>query len=201
MDRRCRPLQNYRTSEAKPEGSGPGGQHEVLRSRVRGAVSPALLRNAVWEFDPVQPVAWIAGLDERIARSMVTPRFYTLLLSFFATVALLLAAIGIFGTLAHYVASRTREIGVRMSLGAERGSLARGVVAHATGMVLGGVLIGVGVAVLLTRWMSVFLFAVEATDPLTYAVGATVLMLSGLVAAYIPSRRATRVDPATVLRD
>jgi putative ABC transport system permease protein len=165
---------------------------------------PASLTNAVraqvHAIDPNLPLANVRTLDEIVARSISQPRFYMLLLAIFAGVALTLAAIGIFGVLSYAVAQRTREIGIRMALGAQARTVLGLVVRQAMVLVLIGVVVGTAAALLLSRTMDGMLFAVTPSDPLTFASVAGVLLGVALLASFVPARRATRVDPVVALR-
>jgi putative ABC transport system permease protein len=171
---------------------------------VRTATPPMSLgdavREQVREIDPALPVSKIQPLDEIVARSISQPRFYLLLLTAFAAVALVLAAVGIFGVLSYAVAQRTREIGIRMALGAQEGSVLRMVVGQAMVLVVSGIVIGVVLALVLSRGLTTMLFSVTATDPATFVSVGVILGAVALVASYIPARRATRVDPIVALR-
>jgi putative ABC transport system permease protein len=147
------------------------------------------------------PVANVRTLEEIVARSISQPRFYTLLLALFAGVALLLAAIGIFGVLSYAVAQRTREIGIRMALGAP-GRVVRGLVVRQAMLFA---LVGVTLGTVLAFWLSTslvskMLFNTSPHDISTYVGVAGVLTVVALLASYIPARRATRVDPIVALR-
>jgi putative ABC transport system permease protein len=158
-------------------------------------------RRAVHSIDANLPVSNVRTLEELVSRSISQPRFYMMLLTMFAAVALVLAAIGIFGVLSYAVVQRTREIGIRMALGAHHRSVLRLVVREAMLMTLGGVVIGLGAAFLLTEWLvSRLLFETSPHDPVTFALVAAVLTAASLLAAYLPARRATRVDPIVALR-
>ena len=160
----------------------------------------ATIPDAVWEVDPLQPVASVRLYEDIIAASVAQPRFQMLLLGLFAVVALGLAGIGIYGVLGYYVTQRAREVGVRVALGAKRRDVYRLVVGR--GMTLVGVGLGVGTigAIGLTRFMSSLLFEVSATDPVTYLAVGGVLTVIALAASMGPARRAAGVDPIEVLR-
>jgi len=171
---------------------------------VRTATSPMSLADAVREqvreVDPALPVSRMRPLDEIVSRSISQPRFYLMVLTVFAAVALVLAAVGIFGVLSYAVAQRTREIGIRMALGAQERSVLRMVVGQAMLLALGGIAVGAVLALVLSRGMTTMLFSVTATDPATFVSVAGILGVVALVASYIPARRATRVDPIVALR-
>jgi predicted permease len=172
----------------------------VARTSAQPALIADLLRATVAELDPNVPVSDVAAMEYVVASSMARPRFAMGLLSAFAAVALLLGAVGIYGVIAYAVSQRTREIGVRMALGATAGDtmwmvIRRGAMLAATGVALGTV-----GALVATRLFAGLLYGVSATDPATFA---TVALISGsvaILACYIPARRATRVDPAVALR-
>jgi putative ABC transport system permease protein len=123
-----------------------------------------------------------------------------IVLGVFAAVALLLASMGIYGVISYLVGQRTHELGIRLALGAARSDILRLVLGHGLKMAMTGVVVGLLVAFALTRLMSSMLFGVGATDPLTFALIALILIVVALLACYIPARRATRVDPLTALR-
>jgi putative ABC transport system permease protein len=158
-------------------------------------------RQAVYSVDGNLPVGNVRTLQQLVARSISQPRFYMTLLSVFAAVALTLAAVGIFGVLSYAVAQRTREIGIRMALGAHESTVLGLVVREAMVMAGAGVVIGLAAALLLTRWLvAQLLFETSAHDPTTFVVVAVLLSAVSLLAAYLPARRATRVDPIVALR-
>ncbi|PYP83667.1 MAG: hypothetical protein DMG65_23880 [Candidatus Angelobacter sp. Gp1-AA117] len=159
------------------------------------------LRSAVRNIDPNQPVTAIRSMDENIAQSISQPRFRTVLLAVFAAIALVLAAVGIFGVMAYSVAQRTRELGLRMALGASRGRVLQLVLAHGVRLTLVGVAIGLMATFLLTRYVSSLLFNVPAYDLMTLVYVVAALIVISLCACYLPARRATLVDPIVALRE
>lgn len=149
---------------------------------------------------PDLPIANTSTMDEAVAASVAAPRFRTLLLVLFALSATLIAACGIYGLMAYTVSQRRREIGVRMALGADRRDVLRYVLTRALRIVLVGVVMGLAGAVAVTRVLQRFLFGVTPTDPMVFTIVTLLLMAIGLVAAWLPARRATRVDPWDALR-
>ncbi|MEO5895249.1 MAG: ADOP family duplicated permease [Vicinamibacterales bacterium] len=172
---------------------------------VKTAIPPANIgesvRRAVYSVDGSLPVSNVRTLEQIVARSISQPKFYMSLLAVFAGVAVVLAAIGIFGVLSYAVAQRTREIGIRMALGAHESTVVGLVVREAMRMATGGVVLGVAVALPLTRLLDTkLLFGTSAHDPLTFITVGALLGIIALIAAYVPARRATRVDPIVALR-
>lgn len=172
----------------------------VVKTDVEPASMAAAVRKAVWEIDKDQPVSNIKTMEEILGASIARQRFSMLLLGVFAAVALLLAAVGIYGVMSYSVAQRTHEIGIRMALGAQTGAVLRLAVGYGLKLVLAGVLIGLLAAFMLTRLMSTLLFGVTPTDPATFALISLLLVGVVAVASYIPARRATKVDPLVALR-
>jgi putative ABC transport system permease protein len=171
---------------------------------VRTASDPLALatavRNEVWAVDPDQPVSNVRTMGSIVAESLARQRFSMLLLAIFAGVALALAAVGIYGVLSYTVTQRTREIGIRMALGAERRDVMRLVVGQGFRLVVIGLAIGIVAALGLSRLMASLLFGVSPSDPATFLAVPAVLAAVALVASYVPARRATRVDPMRALR-
>jgi len=145
-------------------------------------------------------VSDVRTMDERVSGLLAHPRFRATLLGIFAGLALVLAAIGIYGVLSQSVLQRTHEIGIRMALGGERRTLLWLVVGQGTVLALAGVGAGLLVALALTRYLAGMLYGVRASDPLTFAAVSVLLVTVALVASYVPARRASRVDPMVALR-
>jgi putative ABC transport system permease protein len=139
-------------------------------------------------------------MDEVLARSLAARRLSMVLLSAFASLALLLSCIGIYGVISHLVRQRTHEIGVRMALGAQPGDVMRLVLGQGARMALLGVVTGLAAALALTQLMASQLFGVTAHDPLTFGSVGFLLIVVALLACYVPARRAVRVDPLIALR-
>jgi putative ABC transport system permease protein len=158
------------------------------------------VRQTVWEIDKNQPVSDISTMEELVADSVARQRFSMLLLGIFASLALVLAAVGIYGVMSYSVAQRTREIGIRMALGAQRSDVLKMTIGGGLRLVLIGAAIGLVAALILTRVMSSLLFGVSPTDPLTFLSISLVLVSVAVLASYFPALRATRVDPMFALR-
>jgi putative ABC transport system permease protein len=158
------------------------------------------IRNQLQHLDPELPMAAVATMDQLLTDSLSRSRFTMLLLGIFAVVALVLAAVGIYGLIAYSVTQRTQELGIRIALGAQRRDVLRLVLVQGTRLTLLGVAIGVLGALALSRLLGTLLFSVSATDPLTFAGVAGLLAVVALLACFIPARRATRVDPIVALR-
>ena len=171
---------------------------------VRTALPPASIlpgiKNAIWTVDKDQPIFNVRSMDEIISGITSAQRIAFLTLDAFAFLALALAAIGIYGVTSYAVVQRIREIGVRVALGAQQGDILRLVVLQGMKLAGAGVFIGLLASLGLTRLMTSLLFGVSATDPLTFAGVAVLLLVAALLACYIPARRAAKVDPMVALR-
>jgi predicted permease len=171
---------------------------------VRGVGSPddliPLLKGQVWSVDPTLPLKDIKVATEELLDAIARPRFNALALSSFAALAVLLAAIGIYGVISLTLQQRTHELGVRLALGTKHADVSRLMIAHGMKPILIGAAIGIGLSIGLTRYLRTLLFEVEPTDPVTYATVVPLLLLVGVVACYWPARRVTRLDPVQALR-
>lgn len=172
----------------------------ILRTSGDPFTEVGALRSAVHDIDANQPVVKVRSMEQNISSSMVEPRFRTLLLALFGLLALVLAAIGIYGVMAHSVVQRTHEIGVRVTLGAETTDVMRLILGQGMRLAIAGVLIGWISASALMRILSKFLFGVTPLDPATFVTVAFLLAAVALLACYIPAQRAARVDPMVALR-
>ena len=171
---------------------------------VRSSANPEQLidaiRGQVAKIDPTLPLSGIRSMESVVSGSVSQPRLITQITGVFAGLALLLAAIGIYGVMAYTVTARKQEMGIRVALGARPSDILRLVVCQGMRMTLMGVALGVVVSLALTRLLASLLFGVQATDPLVFAAATLVLAGAAFVACYMPARRATRVDPIVVLR-
>ncbi len=158
------------------------------------------VREQVWQVDRDQPIASIRTMEDRVAASVAQPRLEMIVLTMFAALAVLLAAIGIYGVTSYSVTQRNREIGIRVALGAERSQVFSLILRHAARLVVLGLSLGVVGALLVTRVMRTLLFEVSPTDPAVFSAFAVGLALTACAAACVPARRATRVDPIVTLR-
>lgn len=182
------------------QDSGWSGMSLVIRTSGDPLDTVAAARNAVRSIDKGIPVFNVKSMNDVLATSVSQQRMSMLLLSAFAGVALLLAMIGIYGVTAYYVTQRTQEIGIRMALGAQMGDVMKLVLASGMALALVGVGLGVVGALALTRLMTSLLFAVKPTDAVTFVTVSLCLLVTALIASYIPARRATKVDPLVALR-
>jgi putative ABC transport system permease protein len=171
---------------------------------VRASNNPTALISAVRaelrQMDREQPMANIATMEQLVSDSYSRSRFTMMVLAVFATVALLLAAVGIYGTIAYTVAQRTNEIGIRVAMGAQRRDVLRLVLGQGSRLIFVGVALGITTGLIMTRLMRGLLFGITATDPTTFAGVALLLSAVALLACYVPARRAMHVDPLVALR-
>jgi putative ABC transport system permease protein len=191
---------------AKPEMYVPVEQSPNLESEptvvVRTAVdSAAELRGVVSAIDPSIPVDRIETMQQLVSGSVAQPRFRTIILMAFSLLALVMASIGIYGVMNYLVIQRTREFGIRLSLGATSSDVLRLVLRRAAGLIGAGACLGLAASVFLVRFIANLLFGTAPLDPLTFAAVPILLAAVALAASYIPARRATRIDPIVALRD
>jgi putative ABC transport system permease protein len=193
--------------EAQPEMYAPFEQYviDVMPMVIRVKSDPARFAGAVREqaraVDPTVAIAGVAPMRELLSNSLAQRRFTALLLGVFAAVATLLASAGVYGVMAYSGASRAREIGVRLALGAQRGDVLRLLLKQGMKLASVGLTIGLLASLALTRLIEGLLFGVSASDPLTFVVVALLLTLVALLACWIPARRAAKVDPMIALRN
>jgi ABC-type antimicrobial peptide transport system permease subunit len=172
----------------------------VVRTSGDAADETSAVANAIRSLDKTVTLSEIETMEEVVADTNAQPRFYLYLLAAFAGVALLLAAVGIYGVMSHSVSRRTQEMAVRMALGAQRAEVLRLVVGESMLLAVIGGAVGLVGALALTPLMKTLLYGVRASDPMTFAVVALVLGTIAALASYIPARRATKVDPMVALR-
>jgi putative ABC transport system permease protein len=172
----------------------------VVRSNLQPTAALASVREQLRAVEQDAPIYDVKSMNEIVAESVARPKFAALLLGVFAGVALLLASIGLYGVISYSVTQRTREIGIRMALGAQPKDVLQMVLGAGLRLILTGLLIGVAASFALTRLMKSLLFGVTATDPLTYVGVCAMLSAVALLACYLPARRATKVDPMEALR-
>jgi predicted permease len=172
----------------------------VVRASGNLAALPSLMRSRFREVDPNQPIQLMSPMEQLVSATTAQPRFYSRMLGSFSAIALLLASLGIYGVMAYSVAQRTREIGIRVALGAQRGNIFRSVMLKSALLALAGVAVGLAGAFGVTRVLRNLLFDVKPTDAATFAAVSLLLILVALAATYIPARRATSVDPMVALR-
>jgi len=180
--------------------SANGGGTLLVRTRVAPLQLASAVRNAFHDVDPAIAVYGVEPLAETLSRSVSQRRFTTLLLGLFAAVALILSMVGIHGVLSFLVMQRTREIGIRMALGAEARSLVRLVLREGIVLIAAGLGLGLIGAFALNGFLRSLVFNITPADPVTYAIVFVSLAVVALLACYIPARRAAAVDPAAALR-
>jgi ABC-type antimicrobial peptide transport system permease subunit len=171
---------------------------------VRTAVDPLSLsrsvRDAIAAVDPIVPTGSMRSMDQVLSRSLALRNFMMFLLGLFAALALTLATVGIYGVISYAVSQRTREIGVRMALGARRGDVLRLILGEGLKLVLAGVALGIIAALAMTRLLATMLYGVSVTNPFIFLAVVALLVAVSLAACFVPARRAMRVDPMVALR-
>jgi putative ABC transport system permease protein len=172
----------------------------VLRTAAEAKVQASALRSALAEIDPDQPLVKIRTMEDNMSATVAQPRFRTWLIGIFAGLAMMLAAVGIYGVMSYSVTQRTNEIGIRVTLGAQPDDVFKTIVGEGLRLALLGVAVGLVAALALTRLLQTFLYNISASDPLTFCSVALLLTLVALAASFFPARRATRVDPMVALR-
>ena len=172
----------------------------VLRTATDPSSLVETVRGAVRKVDPNLPITNVATQMEQLDRRVAQDRLYANAFTLFGALALLLASIGLFGVMSYAVARRTNEIGVRMALGAQRLDVARMVLGESLVLVAAGVALGLGTAIVVGHYVATLLFNLAPTDPWTIAAAVGVIVVVALVAAFLPARRASRVDPMVALR-
>lgn len=181
-----------------------GGDFDEIKLVFRTAGDPAAMipavRSAITEVDPTVPAADIVAMPDLVRRTLAAPRFYSTLMAAFGALALILAAAGIYASMLYVVRQRSREMGIRVALGAQSGDIARMVVGGAGRLALAGLLIGGVGALGLGKALRGLLFGVSPLDPIAFGAAGLVLGLTALAAAYAPARRAGQADPLTVIR-
>jgi putative ABC transport system permease protein len=171
----------------------------IVKSGTDPAALTSAIRGVVASIDHDQPLFAISTMNALVSSSVSTRRITLILLGLFSALALVLAAIGVYGVISYSVAQRTHEIGIRMALGAQRQEVLRMVLTQGLEIAFVGVAIGLAASIGLARLMSSLLFSVGANDPMTFAAVAFLLVVVAVLACYIPARRATRVDPMVAL--
>jgi len=188
----------------KFEGDDPSVRRTmsyVVRSPRAGTVAFTNdVSRAVWSVNPNLPLASVRTLDEVVKKSMARTSFTLVMLSIAASAALILGLVGIYGVIAYTVSQRTREIGIRLALGAQQGHVKRMFLRSGLALVAVGIVAGLSAAALLTRAMASVLFGVDPLDPVTFAAVPLVLLASALAASYLPARRAAAIAPVVALR-
>jgi len=172
----------------------------LVRSQGDPSSLTVAVQRALQSLDARGVVFNVRPFEDFVGDSVTPRRFNLWLLGAFAVLAVVLALAGIYGTMSYAVAQRTREVGIRVALGAQRGDVLKLVVGEGMKLIVVGIGVGLFGAFALTRWMTSLLFSVSASDPLTFVVIALLLMIIALLACWLPARRATKVDPLVALR-
>ncbi|MGH9592966.1 MAG: FtsX-like permease family protein, partial [Bryobacteraceae bacterium] len=193
------PVETMYVPSAQANGSMSSVYFLVRTSRDAASMT-ATVRTALRDLAPDQPLGAVQSLDQLVDKSLQDRYFQTTLLSLFGGMALLIAAVGVYGVVSYSVTTRTREIGVRMALGAAPADVLRMVIGQGLRLATAGVVLGLAASFALTRLISGELYGTTATDPVTFAAVTIVLLAMAVTACWIPARRATRVDPMIALR-
>lgn len=172
----------------------------VMRTVMDPHMSVPALRSAIREIDRNQPLVKIRTMEENIQLSVAQPRFRTWLVGIFGSIALVLAAVGVYGVMSYSVTQRTNEMGIRVAMGAQPIDIFRTIVGEGLSLAITGVVLGLTGAIMLSRVMHSFVFGVSTVDPATLVTVGILLTLVGLTASFFPAQRATRVDPTIALR-
>jgi predicted permease len=194
------------TDDVAPEVFVPFGQMAMngmtvlLRTKSNPLSFATAVRNQVSAIDPNQPIYDVKTLDQRVAESVAVSRSLMFLFAIFAILALVLASVGIYGIVSYSVGQRTHEIGIRMALGAPRGHVLKLILRNGVALAITGITIGIGGALVLTRFLKTLLFGIAPTDSSTFVVVSIALFVVAVAACVIPARRATKVDPLIALR-
>jgi putative ABC transport system permease protein len=201
LDAGTDPEMYYHYLQVPPEAMNlaEGTAALVIRTNADPTGMTASVRRELRALDPSLPVFNVQTMQDVLYGSVAQPRFRTLLIGMFAALALVLAALGLYGVLAYSVSQRTAELGIRVALGAQPGSILKLVVFQATGLAAIGLVMGIAVALVGSRLMSRFLFGVRPTDPLTLAATCFLILAVAVTASLVPALRAARVDPAIAL--
>ncbi|MFY9556990.1 MAG: ABC transporter permease [Blastocatellia bacterium] len=208
-------VRHYGIDQVKQYGLGQEGREQVyfpypqrtsnrmylaIKTKTDPLSLTSAVRDAVLSLDPEQPIYEVASMDQLLTSSLAQRQLNMVLFAGFSAIALVLAAVGIYGVMSYSVTQRTHEIGIRMALGAQQRNVLRLVVTQGMTLAVAGVVIGLGAAIALTRLMSSLLFGVSATDPVTFVAISVILTGVALAACLVPARRATKVDPMIALR-
>jgi putative ABC transport system permease protein len=200
-DVRHRELEDERYGIYRPNAqTSQNLNHFAVRTTSDAAAFMSTVRREIAAVDPTQAATSVVTMEEQVASSLARPRFNAMLLNWLSGFSLLLAAVGIYSAIAYGVAQRTREMGIRMALGAQPGDLLRLIIGHGLKLTLAGVAFGLVGALVMTRWLKTLLYEVPTTDPFTYAGIACLLVLVALMAYWLPTRRAVKIDPLVALR-
>jgi ABC-type antimicrobial peptide transport system permease subunit len=201
LDRRIQPEFYLPLAQMPPSAWDWIGRTMDLVVRTQGGAIPLnALRTTVASIAPGVPIYAVSTMQQKISGTLARSHFDTFLLSIFAATALLLSSVGIYGVLSYTVAQRTRDIGIRMALGASQAQVMRDVLGHGLRLTTLGLMFGLAGALAVTRALSSLLYGVGSTDAITFVAVSLVLTAVALMASYLPSRRAMRIDPLVALR-